>query len=78
MKTKILNTITTTGFVTIRCPFCQENRKHEINFKCYGFDSQVHEQNVTFYKTCTACDFVKSQITVMLKSDYEQLKMVKQ
>lgn len=77
MKKQIKNEITTSGFVMMRCPFCMEEMKHEINFKCYGFNTQIHQQEVHFYKTCTACDWVQNVFTSMTKTDYENLKLAK-
>lgn len=48
MKKQIKNEIMTSGFVMMRCPFCMEEMKHEINFKCYGFNTQIHQQEVHF------------------------------
>lgn len=71
------NTITQNGFLIMPCPFCQADTKHQINFKCYGFNTAVHKQDVHFYKTCTSCDgWVVSQITVILREDWDKLKMV--
>lgn len=71
------NTITTNGHVKIECPFCCGPTKHQINFKCYGFNSAVQKQDVHFYKTCTSCDRVQSVLTVMIKDDYENLQLAK-
>lgn len=70
-----MNNITTNGHVTIHCPFCQTDTKHEVNFKCYGFNTAVQKQDVHFYKTCLHCDWIKSQLTVILKEDWEKLKV---
>lgn len=72
------NTIITTGYVMIHCPFCVNDTRHEVNFKHYGFDNSVQKQNVAFNKTCTNCEsWIVSVLTVMLKDDWENLKVVK-
>jgi len=70
-----MKTCTTNGFRMLLCPYCNKETRHGINFKCFGFDTSVQKQNVAFYSTCTVCPQERNTLIVLLREDYDALKI---